>query len=98
MRALEHPYVPVRAGLLDGTPVAALVVLAAAWSLAALALPAPEAPRPRGAPAARALPAPEARAIGLAAGHGALLGTALAWTAADGARERWAPLEAALLL
>jgi membrane protease YdiL (CAAX protease family) len=81
MRALEHPYVPARAGLLDATPVAALAVLAAAWSLAALALPAPAA-----------------RAIGLAAGHGALLGTALAWTAADGARERWAPLEAALLL
>src|SRR5438045_2268120 len=48
--------------------------------------------------AALTLPAPVVRGIGLAAAHGALLGTALAWTAADGARERWAPLEAALLL
>ena len=44
------------------------------------------------------LPAPAARGIGLAAAHGGLLGTALAWTAADAARERWAPLEAALVL
>src|SRR5258706_8614127 len=48
--------------------------------------------------AALTLPSPAVRAIGLAAAHGALLGTALAWTAADGGRERWAPLEAALLL
>jgi hypothetical protein len=48
--------------------------------------------------AALTLPAPAARGIGLAAAHGGLLGTALAWTAADGTRERWAPLEAALVL
>jgi hypothetical protein len=35
---------------------------------------------------------------GLAAAHGALLGTALAWTATRAGRDRWAPLEAALLL
>jgi len=40
MLALEQPYVPSRAGLLDGTPVAALAMLAAAWGLALLALPA----------------------------------------------------------
>jgi len=44
------------------------------------------------------LPAPAARGVGLAAAHGGLLGTALAWTGSDRARERWAPLEAALLL
>jgi hypothetical protein len=44
-----------------------------------------------------ALPPPSARIAGLAAAHGALLGTALAWTATD-QRGRWAPLEAALLL
>jgi len=81
MLALEQPYVPSRAGLLDGTPVAALAVLAAAWGLALLALPAAAA-----------------RGVGLAAAHGALLGAALAWTAPDPRRERWAPLEAALLL
>src|SRR6266850_1575314 len=48
--------------------------------------------------AALILPSPAARGIGLAAAHGGLLGTALAWTAADGARERWAPLQAALVL
>jgi membrane protease YdiL (CAAX protease family) len=36
--------------------------------------------------------------VGLAAAHGALLGTALAWTSAREPRDRWAPLEAALLL
>lgn len=44
------------------------------------------------------LPAPAARGIGLAVAHGGLLGTALAWTAPDDARQRWAPIEAALLL
>jgi hypothetical protein len=39
-----------------------------------------------------------ARVVGLATAHGALLGTALAWTAPRGRRERWAPLQAALLL
>ena len=38
-----------------------------------------------------------ARVLGLAAAHGALLGTALAWTGAR-RRDRWAPLEAALVL
>jgi len=44
------------------------------------------------------LPAAAARGVGLAVAHGALLGAALAWTAPDQRRERWAPLEAALLL
>jgi len=44
-----------------------------------------------------ALPPPSARVIGLAAAHGALLGTALAWTATERS-ERWAPLQAALLI
>jgi membrane protease YdiL (CAAX protease family) len=39
-----------------------------------------------------------ARIVGLAIAHGALLGTALTWTAGSGRRERWAPLEAALVL
>jgi hypothetical protein len=45
-----------------------------------------------------ALPEPAARVVGLAVAHGALLGTALAWTSAGGTRDRWAPIEAALLL
>ena len=48
--------------------------------------------------AALILPEPVARGVGLAAAHGALLGIALAWTASDSARERWAPLAAAVLL
>ncbi|HEU4369138.1 MAG TPA: CPBP family glutamic-type intramembrane protease [Methylomirabilota bacterium] len=45
-----------------------------------------------------ALPDAGARVVGLAAAHGALLGTALAWTSGRGQRDRCAPLEAALLL
>jgi hypothetical protein len=45
-----------------------------------------------------ALPEAAARVVGLATAHGALLGTALAWTAAGARRDRWAPLEAALVL
>ena len=48
--------------------------------------------------AALILPAPAARGIGLAAAHGGLLGTALAWAAPGGGHARWAPLAAALLL
>jgi hypothetical protein len=44
------------------------------------------------------LPEPEARVVGLAVAHGALLGTALAWTSGGGWRDRWAPLEAALVI
>lgn len=44
------------------------------------------------------LPASVARGIGLAAAHGGLLGTALAWTAPGRTCERRAPLDAALLL
>jgi hypothetical protein len=44
------------------------------------------------------LPSEGARVAGLAAAHGALLGTALAWTSAREGLDRWAPLEAALLL
>jgi membrane protease YdiL (CAAX protease family) len=44
------------------------------------------------------LPEASARVVGLAVAHGALLGTALAWTATDERRDRWAPLEAALVL
>jgi len=81
MLALEQPYSPPRAGLLDATPVLALAMLATAWIVGALSLPDPAA-----------------RGVGLAVVHGALLGTALAWTAPDTPRARWAPLEAALLL
>ena len=48
--------------------------------------------------AVAALPAAAARVIGLAAAHGALVGTALAWTSVRPRHDRWAPLEAALLL
>jgi membrane protease YdiL (CAAX protease family) len=48
--------------------------------------------------ATQTLPPPAARVAGLAAAHGGLLGTALAWTAPRGRRDRWAPLEAAALL
>ena len=78
MRALEQPYPSSRPGLLDGTPLSALAVLAIAWSTAALTLPTPAA-----------------RGLGLAIAHGALLGTALAWTTPGCA---FAPLEAALVL
>jgi hypothetical protein len=79
MRALEEPLPRVQPGLLHGTPVAALVGLAAVW-----------------ATAIATLPEPAARVVGLAAAHGALLGTALAWTGVR--RDRWAPLEAGLVL
>ena len=81
MRALEQPYTPPGSSLVDGTPLPALLLLAAAWSVAVLTLPAPAA-----------------RGVGLAVAHGGMLGTALAWTADDGTRGRWAPLEAALVL
>jgi len=81
MRALEQGTAPPRTGLLDGTPLTALALLAAAWVVATVTLP----------PAI-------ARGIGLAAAHGGLLGTAVAWTAADRTHERWAPFDAALLL
>jgi hypothetical protein len=81
MRALEHPFTTAPVSLLEGTPVAALALLAAAWLVGALTLPAAGA-----------------RAVGLAVVHGALLGTALAWTVPERPRARWAPLEAALLL
>jgi hypothetical protein len=41
---------------------------------------------------------PAARVVGLAAAHGTLLGTAVAWTSPSGRGVRWAPLEAALVL
>jgi hypothetical protein len=82
MRALEEPLARDEPGLLRATPVGALGVLAALCTLAFVALPAPAA-----------------RVVGLAVAHGALLGTALSWTAASGTRrERWAPLEAAVVL
>jgi len=81
MHALEHPFTPPRAGLLDATPLPALATLALAWVVGTLTLPDPIA-----------------RGVGLAVVHGALLGTALAWTAPDHRREPWAPLEAAVLL
>jgi hypothetical protein len=81
MHALEHPFTPPRAGLLDSTPLPALATLALAWVVGTLTLPDPIA-----------------RGVGLAVVHGALLGTALAWTAPDHRREPWAPLEAAVLL
>lgn len=81
MRALEQGTLPPRTGLLEGTPLAALALLALAWALAAVTLPPSIA-----------------RGIGLAVAHGGLLGTAVAWTAADRTRERWAPFDAALLV
>jgi len=48
--------------------------------------------------AVAALPEPATRVVGLAVAHGALIGTALAWTTAGARRDRWAPLEAALVL
>jgi hypothetical protein len=48
--------------------------------------------------AALTLPRPAVRLVGLAAIHGSLLGAALAWTARDERRERWAPVQAAALL
>ena len=81
MRALDEPLPRVRPGLLHGTPVAALVGLAAVWAMAIATLP--EA---------------AVRVAGLAVAHGALLGTALAWTSTGGRRDRWAPLEAGLVL
>jgi hypothetical protein len=44
------------------------------------------------------LPEAAASVAGIAAAHGALIGTALAWTSPKGSRDRWAPLEAALVL
>jgi hypothetical protein len=81
VRALQAPLPRRHGSLVDGTPLAALALLAASWALASLALP--EA---------------TGRVVGLAAAHGALLGTALAWTSPAGRLERWAPLEAALVL
>lgn len=81
MHALEEPLPRDQPGLLRGTPVTALAVLATAW-LTALVV----------------LPDPAGRVAGLAAAHGALLGTAIAWTSTGGWRDRWAPLEAALVL
>jgi hypothetical protein len=40
----------------------------------------------------------EARVVGLAVAHGALLGTALAWTSNGARRDQWAPVEAAIVL
>ena len=81
MRALEARLPRAQPGLLHGTPVAALVGLAAVWAMASATLP--EA---------------AVRVAGLAVAHGALLGTALAWTSIGGRRDRWAPLEAGLVL
>lgn len=81
MLALDEPSPRTPLGLLHGTPVAALGVLAATW-----------------AGAVAALTEPAARVVGLAAAHGAMLGTAVAWTAPGGRNVRWAPVEAALLL
>jgi hypothetical protein len=41
---------------------------------------------------------PAARVVGLATAHGALLGTAVAWTSPGAPNGRWAPIEAALVL
>ena len=48
--------------------------------------------------ATASLPESAARVVGMAVAHGALLGTALAWTGRGARRDRWAPLEAALVL
>jgi hypothetical protein len=81
MRALDEPLPRERPGLLAGTPVPALVLLASTWLMAYATLSEQIA-----------------RAVGLAVAHGALLGTALAWTSPGGSRDRWAPIEAAVVL
>lgn len=48
--------------------------------------------------ATASLPESAARVVGVAVAHGALLGTALAWTASGARRDGWAPLEAAVVL
>jgi membrane protease YdiL (CAAX protease family) len=48
--------------------------------------------------AAASLPESAARVIGIAVAHGALLGTALAWTGTGARGDRWAPLEAGLVV
>jgi Type II CAAX prenyl endopeptidase Rce1-like len=48
--------------------------------------------------ASATLTEPAARVIGLAAAHGALLGTAVAWSSGGRPSDRWAPVEAALVL
>jgi CAAX prenyl protease-like protein len=81
MLALDEPCPRAQRALLDGTPVAALGILVAAWVAAIVTLAEPAA-----------------RVVGLAAAHGALLGTAVAWTRTAGRSGRWAPVEAALVL
>ena len=80
MLALDEPCPRPQPGLLDGTPLVALGILAVAWAAAGLTLSEPIT-----------------RVAGLAAAHGALLGTAVAW-ARPGKWADWAPLEAALVL
>jgi hypothetical protein len=81
MLALDEPCPRAQPALLDGTPVAALGVLVAAWAAASVTLTESVA-----------------RVVGLAAAHGALLGTGVAWTRASERSGRWAPVEAALVL
>lgn len=86
MDALEQPLGAGPPPILDTSPLPALAALALGWT-AVVAL------------AAAGLVTPVAADVaGLAAAHGALLGTALAWTAPPETDDRWAPLEAAALV
>ncbi len=67
MWALDHPYTPRAERLSTGTPLTLLVVLAAGAAVAMVAAQL------------GALPERSLRVIGVVAGHGALLVTALAW-------------------
>src|SRR5262245_40870779 len=81
MLALDEPAPRPPLGLLHGTPVAALGVLAATWTAAVMVLADPAV-----------------RVLGLATAHGAMLGTAVAWTSPGAGSARRAPVEAAFLL
>lgn len=85
MWSLAEPYPPEGEGLLAGTPHRLLAALGGGALAAALL-----APRV-------ALPRAVLRIAGVAAGHGALLGTALAWAIPGAAGRRLAALATALL-
>ncbi len=89
MWALESPYDPEPRSLLEGTPATLLVALALGLGAVAVLV------------RLDAIPEATLRVAGVAAAHGALLATALAWSAADSGpprarRGRW--LDGALVL
>lgn len=84
MYALERPHVARVTPLFEGTPVALLITLLAAWAVS------------HALGALGSLPARSVSIVGLAVTHGGLLGVAVAWTARRGSRQAWVP--AALLV